>query len=144
LLHKDGIFSDEDHGKTFELSKESAEGEYSDGINMVGECYYYGIGTEEDKRKALESFKKAANLGNSNAKYNLARMYKNGEIVEKDVKQANELFKSSAQVGYSNLMNFVERNYYNISESENKKLKNIGEKIRRIEDADNYEEMINS
>ncbi|EXX63133.1 uncharacterized protein OCT59_023769 [Rhizophagus irregularis] len=146
LMYKNGIRFNKDHKKAFELSKESADGEYSDGMNMVGECYYEGIGIEEDKQMALEMFKRSANFGNSAAKYNLARMYKNGEIVEKDDKKAIELFKSSAQMRFSDLKNIIEQHSDLVDENAKQKVTDLGNKINCIElglnfDAGNYEKI---
>ncbi|CAB5335477.1 unnamed protein product [Rhizophagus irregularis] len=146
LMYKNGIRFNKDHKKAFELSKESADGEYSDGMNMVGECYYEGIGIEEDKQMALEMFKRSANFGNSAAKYNLARMYKNGEVVGKDDKKAIELFKSSAQMRFSDLKNIIEQHSDLVDENAKQKVIDLGNKINRIElglnfDADNNEKI---
>ncbi|RGB40292.1 kinase-like domain-containing protein [Rhizophagus diaphanus] len=146
LMYKNGIRFNKDHNRAFELSKESADGEYSDGMNMVGECYYEGIGIEEDKQMALEWFKRSANFGNSAAKYNLARMYKNGEVVGKDDKKALELFKSSAQMRFSDLKNIIEQHSDLVDENSKQKVTDLGNKINCIElglnfDADNYEKI---
>ncbi|CAB4413902.1 unnamed protein product [Rhizophagus irregularis] len=146
LMYKNGIRFNKDHKKAFELSKESADGEYPDGMNMEGECYYEGIGTEEDKQMALEMFKRSANFGNSAAKYNLARMYKNGEIVEKDDKKAIELFKSSAQMRFSDLKNIIEQHSDLVDENAKRKVTDLGNKINCMElglnfDAGNYEKI---
>ncbi|CAB4414036.1 unnamed protein product [Rhizophagus irregularis] len=147
LMYKNGnLRFNKDHKKAFELSKESADGGYSDGMNMEGECYYEGIGTEEDRQLALEMFKRSANFGNSAAKYNLARMYKNGEIVEKDYKKAIELFKSSAQMRFSDLKNIIEQHSDLVDENAKQKVTYLGNKINCMElglnfDAGNYEKI---
>ncbi|GBC04840.1 hypothetical protein RclHR1_00590026 [Rhizophagus clarus] len=90
---------DKNHKLAFELFNKSAEGEYLNGINMLGECHYKGIGTNVNKQKAISYFQIAANLGNSNAQYNIAQMYMDGEIVDKDDQMAFEYFKKSAKGG---------------------------------------------
>ena len=97
FMYRDGVGVDKDNVKAFELFKESAEGGYLNGMNMLGECYYEGRGIGRDGQKAFKWFQKAADLGNNAAKYNLGRMYKDGEIVEKDDNKALELFKSSVE-----------------------------------------------
>src|SRR5207237_480369 len=93
--------------KAFKLFEQSAEGEYLDGINMLGYCYEYGIGTNinnqkafELYRKAFELYQKAADLGDSNAQYNLAFIYKDGKGVDKNDKKDFKMLKKSAIIVY--------------------------------------------
>ncbi|PKY48148.1 HCP-like protein [Rhizophagus irregularis] len=50
------------HEEGFELSEKLAEKGYSSGINLLGYCYYIGIGTDVNKEKAFELYQNAANL----------------------------------------------------------------------------------
>ncbi|PKC67657.1 kinase-like protein [Rhizophagus irregularis] len=96
-MYKEGKVVCRDNEKIFNLLENSAEGEYLNAINMLGECYYKEIGTDIDKEKAFELYQKAANLGHSVAQYNLAQMYRKGDGVDKDEKKAFELFEESSK-----------------------------------------------
>jgi TPR repeat protein len=96
-MYKEGKVIYRDNEKVFDLLKSSAEGEYLNAINMLGECYHKEIGTDIDKEKALELYQKAAKLGHSVAQYNLARMYRNGDGVDKDDDKAFEFATKSAE-----------------------------------------------
>ncbi|GBC05704.1 hypothetical protein RclHR1_06390004 [Rhizophagus clarus] len=96
-LYKEGKVVYRDNEKVFRLLKSSAEGEYLNAINMLGECYHKEIGTDIDKEKAFELYQKAAKLGHSVAQYNLAQMYRKGDGIDKDNEKAFELFKESSK-----------------------------------------------
>ncbi|GBC22054.2 kinase-like domain-containing protein [Rhizophagus irregularis DAOM 181602=DAOM 197198] len=73
-MYEVGIIENDDN-KAFELSKKSAEGGYSGGMNLLGYYYNFGVGTDVDMQKSFELYQKAANFGNHDAQYNLALAY---------------------------------------------------------------------
>ncbi|GES73290.1 kinase-like domain-containing protein [Rhizophagus clarus] len=96
-IYKEGKHIYRDNQKILQLLENSAEGGYLNGINMLGECHYFGIGTSVNKEKAFELFEEAANLGHHAAQYKLAKMYRNGDGVEEDDDKVFELAKKSAE-----------------------------------------------
>ncbi|RGB25310.1 kinase-like domain-containing protein [Rhizophagus diaphanus] len=100
LLHIHGSeFGLDDDDKAFELSKKSADGKNSGGINLLGYCYDNGIGTDVNVQKAFELYQEAANLGNDTAQFNLALMYENGNGIKNDINQAIYWYKKAAEQG---------------------------------------------
>jgi TPR repeat protein len=51
-MNETGI--NKDDNKAFKLFKQSAEGEYINGIRILGYCYDDGIDTSIDKQKAFD------------------------------------------------------------------------------------------
>ncbi|GBC21947.2 kinase-like domain-containing protein [Rhizophagus irregularis DAOM 181602=DAOM 197198] len=98
--YQNGIGTDIDNKKAFELYQHAAGLEDSPGIYCnLGYCYYHGSGTDIDEKKAFELFQKAADLGDSLAQYALAKMYENGEGIDKNVNKAIHWYEKSAEQG---------------------------------------------
>ncbi|GBC09529.1 hypothetical protein RclHR1_08950007 [Rhizophagus clarus] len=106
LMYEDGEGIEKNYGMTFELAKELTEREYSSGINLLGYCYFNGIGTEVNKQKAFDLYYKAANLGNNRAQCNLALMYKNENFI-KDNDKVFELSKKCSEGKHSGGINLL-------------------------------------
>jgi TPR repeat protein len=112
-MYKDGEGGIKDYNKAFELSKKLIVNGYLGGINLLGCCYYYGIGTDSDMQRAFGLYRKAADLENFKSQYNLTLMYEAGILFANDNDKAFEFCKMSAEGGYSGGMNLLE-NYYDI------------------------------
>jgi TPR repeat protein len=112
-MYKDGEGGIKDYNKAFELSEKLANNGHTGGINLLGYCYYYGIGTDSDMQGAFGLYQKAADLGNLKSQYNLTLMYKAGILFANDDDKAFEFCKISAEGRYSGGMNLL-GNYYNI------------------------------
>lgn len=77
----------------------SDEGE-PEGINKLGECFYYGRGRKKDYQKAFDCFNKAADLGETDALYNLAVCYETGNgVKEKNARMAIAYYQMAADQG---------------------------------------------
>lgn len=63
-MHQE-VIAIKDDTKTFELSKESAEGGILSRMTMLGHCYQHGIGVDVDMQRAFEYNQMVANLGNN-------------------------------------------------------------------------------
>ena len=46
------------------FTKSAKEG-FAEGLNNLGDCYWYGIGVEQDDAKARECYKEAAEQNNA-------------------------------------------------------------------------------
>ena len=57
---------------SFDMYKKAAEQGHSDAQDMLGYCYYYGVGVEEDKGEAVKWYRKAAERGHGGAEQQLA------------------------------------------------------------------------
>ncbi|POG79379.1 hypothetical protein GLOIN_2v1765614 [Rhizophagus irregularis DAOM 181602=DAOM 197198] len=108
LCYSNGNGVDKDDNKTFELSKQSAEEGYSNGITMLGYCYEIGIGTKIDKQKAFELYQNAANLGEKAAQHNLGNMYEFGNGITIDIDKAIHWYGKAAKKGHKNAQNRLE------------------------------------
>ncbi|POG72248.1 kinase-like domain-containing protein [Rhizophagus irregularis DAOM 181602=DAOM 197198] len=106
-MYKEGKDIYRDNQEIVQLLKKSAKGGYLNGINMLGECYYVGIGTSIDKEKAFKLFEEAANLGHHEAQYRLGKMYRVDDSVDKDDDKVFELAKKSAEGKNLNGMNLL-------------------------------------
>ncbi|MBP3614541.1 MAG: sel1 repeat family protein [Bacteroidaceae bacterium] len=56
---------------------EAANNGYPKAQNMLGDCYYWGLGCESNKNKAFEWYQLAAENGEVNAQYSLGKYYEN-------------------------------------------------------------------
>ena len=85
----------QDYSQGFEWIKKSAEQNDIDGIDSLGECYYYGWGIDVDYKQAIALFEKSAEFGNPASYYNLARCYFHGHGVDKNIDKAKELARKA-------------------------------------------------
>lgn len=85
--------------KAFEYFQKSAAEGNPNGINEVGECYFYGIGVKEDNNKAFEMFKKSADKDCAFAYKNLGHCYSKGFGVKENKGKAFSCFKKSFDMG---------------------------------------------
>ncbi|GES88019.1 kinase-like domain-containing protein [Rhizophagus clarus] len=109
--YENGIGTDIDKKKAFELCQKAADlgnshGIATDlgnaaGINSLGYCYENGIGTDIDKKKAFELYQKTADLGNAAGINNLGVCYLYGIGTNIDKNKAFEFFQKAADLGNS-------------------------------------------
>ncbi|EXX71914.1 uncharacterized protein OCT59_019037 [Rhizophagus irregularis] len=102
---RQGIGTEKDEIKAFELYKAAAENGNIKSIYQLGEYYFYGIGTKKNVIKAVEMYKEAAGRGDVNAINDLGYCYQHGIGTEKDEINAFELYKIAAEKGDITSMN---------------------------------------
>ena len=73
-----------DYAKAFDWYKRAAELGDDEGMNMVGRCFFQGLGVEADHDAAFDWHKKAAALDNIDSMYAVGMMYFNGDGVNED------------------------------------------------------------
>jgi TPR repeat protein len=97
-----------DYGKAFKLLFPAASFGIQHAQNLIGQCYFYGLGVNKSEKKAFNWYRKAA-LNNSKfpkiinyvgiALCNLAIMYDLGEGISENPKLAFKYLKKSAEMG---------------------------------------------
>ena len=98
ICYKDGIGTEINLDKSFELIKKATELGYKDAYFDLGWAYYEE-GVERDLDKAFEYIKKSAELGDERAYYWLGYMCFHGEGTEENDKEAIKWLTKSADLG---------------------------------------------
>lgn len=87
-----GLRYKEDPYFAFNLWKEAASNNCAIANDLIGWCYFDGIGTNQDLDNAKECFQKAIDLGDKNAKYHMQLL--NFKIEEEGSKSPKNIFES--------------------------------------------------
>ena len=97
--YRNGLGTDADDDKAFELYTKSAEQGNSRAMNGLGLCYENGYGCEENYTKSFQCSEKSAKLGDSAAMANVGFCYEEGSGVSKDLIKAQEWYRRAAAIG---------------------------------------------
>ena len=73
----------EEKTQIYQTALKLANNKDSRRYNLLGKCFYYGIGVEKNNQKAIEQFKTAANLNDAFGSYNLWYLSTQGVIDKK-------------------------------------------------------------
>ena len=92
----------EDEKKAFDMCVkiEKETNGYHCAQNMVGICYFFGLGVAKNVKKAFEYYSLSAEQGNSRSMCNLGYCYANGCGTEENKTIAFEWHEKSADLGY--------------------------------------------
>ncbi|GES88022.1 kinase-like domain-containing protein [Rhizophagus clarus] len=112
-INLNGIGTDTDRKKAFELYQKSADLGNPSGLNNLGCCYKIGIGVDIDKKKAFELHQKAADLGNAFGVTCLGHCYEWGIGTDTNEKKAFELYHKATELGNITAINSLGHCYRN-------------------------------
>ena len=99
ICYKDGIGTEINLDRAFELIKKATELGYKDAYYYLGRAYYVGEGVEKNLEKAFEYTKKSAELEDEQAYFWLGYMYFYGEGTEINYEEAIKWLTKSVKTG---------------------------------------------
>ena len=102
-------YNEEKYNKAVFYYQIAANKENAQAQNLLGGCYYRGLGVSQDYAEAKKWFEKAANQGYPSAQYNLGTMYETGKVVTKNLSTALDWYKKAASQGDEEAKKAVER-----------------------------------
>lgn len=111
--YNDSVFVKQDLNKYITLLTASAEKEYPDALNELGNAYSDGYGVIKNEAKANEFYLKAANGGNVDAMHSIGWNYQNGIGLPKDLNKAIEWYQKAVDLGDTESMNDLALIYAN-------------------------------
>lgn len=92
---------EKDYGQAVKWYLKAAKKGIEDAQNMLGVCYYYGLGVPKDYEESVYWYEQASKKDNVIALINLGKCYYIGTGVEKDYKQAAKCFRQAANNDYA-------------------------------------------
>ena len=93
-------FGDKSNDKEmFENLAKASESGLADATNLLGDCYFYGIGVEQDQKKGVELFVKAADMGSIHGCFSAGNELLLGKVVDADYPAAYGYLKKAAKEG---------------------------------------------
>lgn len=104
-IYIEGIYTNKNENKAFELFKRASEGGLVMADNNLGCCYEFGLGTSINHQLAFKHYYKAAQKNFLQAQFNTARCYEEGIGIGEDLNLAKDYFLKGA------LRNDVESQY---------------------------------
>ena len=107
------------------LMKASISG-HADATNLLGDCYYYGIGVEQDKKKGVDMFIKAAEMGSILGCFSAGNELLLGKVVDADYQTAYNYLKEAAKKGDDRAFNSLGIMYlcgYHVKKSRRKAIR---------------------
>ena len=94
-------YDNEQYDEAIQLFRKAAEQGYAKAQEVLGDCYYCGVGVPEDKTQGIAWYRKAAEQGNAEAQYSLGLCYYYGNGVPQSKSEALYWYRKSAAQGYS-------------------------------------------
>ncbi|CAG8696087.1 10869_t:CDS:1, partial [Dentiscutata heterogama] len=116
-----GIGCEKDEKRAFTLLFSAARKDYLIAQEMVGDCYFYGVGTHKEENLAFQWYSKCVKKEKSaHGYYGLGRCYEYGKGTDRCLNKAYEFYRASADRGCVRGMNDLGRLYeYGIGCSKN-------------------------
>lgn len=87
--------------------KQLANSGYADAQDVLGLCYYEGIGIAQSYTEAAKWWRKAADQGYDGAQHNLGLCYYNGQGVTQSYTEALKWFRKAADQGYEDSQFYI-------------------------------------
>ena len=97
--------------EAFRLLECAAKQEHPDAQNLLGKCYYHGIGVSHNTVLAAYWYTRSAAHNNAQAQFNLGRCYYDGVGFNMDQQKAVELYRCSAEKGVENAQLYLGQCY---------------------------------
>lgn len=103
----------QNHSEAFVWALKAAKQGHKEAQDLVGFCYWSGVGIEKDLSQAVEWYTLSANQGYTNAMKNLGVCYANGQGVTKDLSKSFQWYLKAAEGGDTGAMYSVAMRYRN-------------------------------